>query len=275
MAARANASERERWNDERRYAVWPRRERLTDAVTPLLLDAVAAAEGERIVDIGAGGGRSALAAGRAVGPEGAVVGIDISEGLLRLAGERRSAAGADNVTFVLADAQTDSFPGAPFDAAISQFGVMFFDDPTAAFANIRSHLRPGGRLAFACWQPQEANRWYVHDAVAAFIPPPPPPPPEPGQVATGPFSLAEVERTTRTLERAGFLDVRHVHHELDADAPEDTVLDELQLTTMGVPAERVPEAMAAARAYLDRFRIDGGLLRFPIAFVIFTASTPG
>jgi ubiquinone/menaquinone biosynthesis C-methylase UbiE len=272
MAARANESERERWNDERRYSAWPRRERLTEAVTPLLVDAVAAAAGERIVDVGAGGGRSALAAGQAVGPEGAVVGVDISEGLLRLAAERTSAANADNVTFVLADAQTDAFPGAPFDAAMSQFGVMFFDDPTAAFTNIRSHLRSGGRLAFACWQPLEANRWYVHEAVEAFIPPAPPP--ELGQVPTGPFSLADAEQTTRMLERAGFVDVRCEQHELDADAPEDTVLDELQLTMMGVPPERVPEAMAAARAYLDRFRIDGGLLRFPIAFLIFTASTP-
>ncbi len=272
MPARANASERERWNDERRYSAWPRRERLTDAVTPLLLEAVAAAAGERIVDIGAGGGRSTLAAGRMVGREGAVVGLDISEGLVRLAGERKAAAGADNVTFVLADAQTDSFPGAPFDGAMSQFGVMFFDDPAAAFTNVRSYLRPGGRLAFACWQPLEANRWYFHEAVEGFIPPAPPP--DPGQVPTGPFSLADVEQTTRMLERAGFVDVRYVQHELDADAPEDTVLDELQLTTMGVPPERVPEAMAAARAYLNPFRIDTGLLRFPIAFVIFTASAP-
>ena len=87
----------------------------------------------------------------------------------------------------------------------------------------------------------------------------------------GPFSLADVEQTTRMLERAGFVDVRCVRHELDADAPEDTVLDELHLSTMGVPSERVPEAMAAARSYLDRFRIDGGLLRFPLAFLIFTA----
>ena len=272
MAARANESERERWNDERRYSVWPRRERLTDAVTPLLLDALAAFAGERFVDIGAGGGRSALAAGRLVGPDGAVVGIDISEGLLRLAEERKAVAGTDNVTFVLADAQTDSFPGAPFDGAMSQFGVMFFDDPTAAFTNIRSHLRPGGRIAFACWQPLEANRWYFLEAVAELIPPAPPP--DPGQVPTGPFSLAAVERTTQMLERAGFVDVRDAQHELDAEAPEDTVLDELQLTAMGVPPERVPEAMAAARAYLSRFRIDGGLLRFPIAFVIFTAGTP-
>jgi SAM-dependent methyltransferase len=272
MAARANASERERWNDERRYSAWPKRERLTDAVTPLLLDAVAATAGERIVDIGAGGGRSALAAARMVGPEGAVVGIDISEGLLRLAGERKAAAGADNVRFVLADAQTDSFPGAPFDGAMSQFGVMFFDNPTAAFANIRSQLRPGGRIAFACWQALAANRWYFHEAVAEFVPPAPTP--DPAQMPPGPFSLAAVERTTQILERAGFVEIRDVQHELDADAPEDTVLDELQLTAMGVPPERVPEAMAAAQTYLNRFRIDGGLLRFPIAFVIFSASTP-
>src|SRR5262249_51574684 len=111
-----------------------------------------------------------------------------------------------------------------------------------------------------------------HEAVAELIPPAPPP--DPGQVPIGPFSLANVERTAGMLERAGFVDVRHVPHELDADAPEDTVLDELQLTAMGVPPERTPEAMAAEGAYLARFRIDGGLLRFPIAFVIFTASTP-
>src|SRR3954469_20864542 len=136
--------ERERWNDERRITVWPKREVLTDEVTPLLLAAAAPQQGERIVDIGCGGGRSSLAAARAVGADGAVVGIDVSNGLLQLAEERRQAAGAANLRFVLADAPTDSSPGAPFDAATSQFGVMFFDDPVAAFANIRSQLRPGG-----------------------------------------------------------------------------------------------------------------------------------
>jgi SAM-dependent methyltransferase len=270
MAVRANESERERWNDERRYSAWPRRERLTDAVTPLLLAAVAPKPGERIADIGTGGGRSAFAAREAVGPRGTVVGIDISEGLLRLAGERRAAMGADNVTFVLADAQTDPFPGAPFDAAMSQFGVMFFDDPAAAFGNIGAQLRPGGRLAFACWQPLEANRWYFLEAVAEFIPPAPPP--EPARVSTGPFALADVGATTRLLERAGFARVRCTQHQLDAEAPEDAVLDDLQLSTMGVPPERLPHAMAAAQTYLSRFRIDDELLRLPIAFLIFTAS---
>jgi ubiquinone/menaquinone biosynthesis C-methylase UbiE len=265
---RANESERERWNDERRYSVWPKRERLTDAVTPMLLETVDPRPGERIADIGMGGGRSSFAAGKAVGPSGAVVGIDISEGLLRLAGERRSASGADNVSFTLADAQTDPFPGAPFDAAMSQFGVMFFEDPVAAFANICAQLRPGGRLAFACWQAREANRWYFLDAVAEFVPPPT------QQAPTGPFSLADTAATTQVLERAGLAEVRHVHHELDAEAPEDTVLDDLQLSAMGVPEERLAEARAAAEAYLSPYRIGGGLSRFPIAFLIFTASRP-
>jgi len=272
MASRANEAERERWNDQRRYSAWPKRERLTDAVTPLLNDAVAPVPGERIVDIGAGGGRSAFGAGQAVGPDGEVVGIDISAGLLRLAGERKASNGAENVSFVLADAQTDQFPRAPFDAAMSQFGVMFFDDPAAAFANIGSQLRPGGRLAFACWQPLEANRWFFLDAVTEFIPPGPPP--EPGHVPTGPFSLADAEATSELLERAGFAEVRHRQHTLEADAPEDTVLDDLQLSAMGVPPERMPEAMAAARDYLSQFRSDGELLRFPLAFLIFTASRP-
>jgi SAM-dependent methyltransferase len=272
MAVRANESERERWNDERRYSAWPKRERLTDAVTPLLIAAVGPAPGDRIADIGAGGGRSAFAAAQAVGPEGAVVGIDISEGLLRLAGERKASNGAGNVTFVLADAQTDPFPGAPFDAAMSQFGVMFFDDPVAAFSNIGAQLRPGGRLAFACWEPLEANRWFFLDAVREFVPPAPPP--EPGHVPTGPFSLADTDATSALLERAGFTEVRYVQHKLDADAPEDTVLDDLQLSAMGVPPERMPEAMAAARDYLSQFRIDGELHRFPLAFLIFTAYRP-
>jgi len=83
----ANEMERERWNDERRTTVWPKRELLTDEVTPLLLAAASPQPGERIVDVGCGGGRSTLAAGRAVGAEGAVVGVDVSRGLLRLAAD--------------------------------------------------------------------------------------------------------------------------------------------------------------------------------------------
>ena len=68
-------------------------------------------------------------------------------------------------------------PGGPFDAAISQFGVMFFEEPVVGFANIRAHLVPGGRLVFACWQSSERNPWTFFPAVAEFVPPPPEPAP--------------------------------------------------------------------------------------------------
>jgi len=267
-----NESERERWNDERRYSVWPKRERLTDTVTPLLLEALAPQHGERILDVGTGGGRSALAAAAAVGADGAVVGLDFSEGLRRLAEERRAAAGVANVAYVLGDAQFHAVDGPPFDAAMSQFGVMFFEDPVAAFANIRSHLRPGGRLVFACWQPLDANPWFFYEAVKPFVPPPPPR--EPDEVPPGPFALGDAARTARILEDAGFVDVRRTPHELTPEVPEETVLDELQLSSMGVPDERLEEAMEAAKRYMSRFRVDGGLSRFPIAFQIFAATAP-
>lgn len=267
-----NESERERWNDERRYSVWPRRERLTDAVTPLLLDALAPQPGERILDVGTGGARSAIAVASKVGQEAEVVGLDLSEGLLRLAEERRRAADATNVAFVLGDAQVARLGGAPFDAATSQFGVMFFEDPVAAFANIRAHLRPRGRLVFACWQPLDANPWFFYEAVKPFVPPPTPR--EPGTVAPGPFALGDPAYTTSILERAGFADVRRTPHELEPEVPEDTVLDELQLTSMGVPEELVAEAQKAAENYMARFRSEGGLSRLPIAFQIFSATSP-
>jgi len=265
----ANESERERWNDEQRYAVWPKRERLTSEVTPLLIEALAPESGEKILDIGSGGGRSAIAAAALVGGEGTVVGLDISHGLTRLARERAEAAGVGNLRFVVGDAQTDGVDGGPFDAAMSQFGVMFFDDPVAAFANIGDQLRPAGRIAFACWQPREANPWYFFDAIVEFVPEPGPPPAS--VVPAGPFSLGETVRTTDLLERAGFADVRCMPHRLAVLAPEDSVLDDLQLRLLGVPEGELAPAMEAARAYLRRFRIDDERFRFPLAILIFQA----
>jgi SAM-dependent methyltransferase len=140
----ANEFERRRWNDESWAALWPRRERLTDKVTEYLLAALALRAGERVLEVGSGGGKAALAAAEAVGGKGAVVGADLSAPLNRLAEQRVSEAGAGNVMFCLADVQTDTVEGGPFDAAMSQFGVMFFDEPIVAFSNIHAHLE-------ACW----------------------------------------------------------------------------------------------------------------------------
>lgn len=265
----ANQSERERWNDEQRYAVWPKRERLTTEVTPLLIEALAPVSGEKILEIGSGGGRAAIAAAEAVGDGGTIVGLDISHGLTRIARERADAAAAGNVRFVVGDAQTDRVDGGPFDAAMSQFGVMFFDDPVAAFANIGEQLRPDGRIAFVCWQPSEANPWFFSDAVAEFVPTATPP--AAGVVPPGPFALGDAARTTDLLRRAGFTEVRRTPRELVALAPEDSVLDELQLRLLGVPEEELARAMKAAKAYMSRFRVDEEQSRFRLAIQIFQA----
>ena len=104
------------------------------------------------------------------------MGADLSAPLGALAEQRAREDGADNVEFRRLDMQTDRIPGDPFTVAISQFGVMFFDDPVAAFGNIRAHLAPDGRIAFACWQRLEDNPWHFASAISEFLPSPPPPP---------------------------------------------------------------------------------------------------
>jgi SAM-dependent methyltransferase len=267
-----NELERRRWNDERWAAVWPKREALTDAVTAFVLDAAAPLAGERVLDVGCGGGKLTLAAAQAVGAQGAVVGADLSESISALARRRAQEASAGNVTICLLDMQTEKVPGGPFDVVVSQFGVMFFDEPVAAFANIRAQLRPGGRIAFVCWQSMERNPWFVFPAIAAFVPPPPAP--EPGKSPTGPFTLADVERTTGILDAAGFTRIRQAAHELVVEVPRDTVVDEGQLVFMGVSNERLADAQAAVDEYMQRFVLSPTLLRVPLAFQVFVAVNP-
>jgi len=117
--------------------------------------------------------------------------------------ERAARLGAGNVEFLHADVQVHDFGEARFDAAYSRFGVMFFTNPVAAFANVRRALRPGGALSFACWQGVFANEWMlIPGAAVAEVTgslPPMPGPDEPG-----PFSLADPARVRAVLGAAGF-----------------------------------------------------------------------
>jgi SAM-dependent methyltransferase len=127
--------------------------------------------------------------------------------MLARARERARAAGLAHVRFENADAQTHAFTPGSVDLVYSRFGVMFFADPTAAFANLLRALRPGGRLAFVCWQAMTENPWMRESlaAVLKHVAPPAPAPPD----APGPFAFADAARVRGILESAGFRAVRH------------------------------------------------------------------
>src|SRR5689334_9958588 len=112
-------------------------------VGTLLLEHGLRDDTRRVLDVGCGFGSTTFAAARRIGRAGSCVGVDVSAPLLELATKRAREEHFDNVTFVRADAQTHAFEANTFDAVISRFGVMFFDDPTAAFANIKRAATPG------------------------------------------------------------------------------------------------------------------------------------
>jgi ubiquinone/menaquinone biosynthesis C-methylase UbiE len=116
-------------------------------VTDVLLKVAAPQAGEAVLDVGCGTGATLLRVAAAVGETGRALGCDISSSMLDLARQRIAAAGVRNVMLVQADAQSHDFAEDTFDLLISRFGVMFFADPTAAFANLRRPMRRGGRLA--------------------------------------------------------------------------------------------------------------------------------
>jgi SAM-dependent methyltransferase len=160
------------------------------------------APGERVVDIGCGGGATTVEIGKAVGPQGEALGIDVSDSLLATA--RQRAAGAGNVRFLTGDAATITLDGAPRDRLFSRFGIMFFNDFAAAFANLRKMLRPGGRADFSAWAPASENGWIVDmQAILGNHVELPVPAPN----APGPFALKDADFARPLLEGAGFSSV--------------------------------------------------------------------
>ena len=153
--------------------------------------------GRRVLDVGCGTGETCtiwLAGGAEV------TGVDVSAPMLAVAQARTGG----KARLIQADASV-WMGDAPFDLAVSQFGLMFFSDPEAAFANIASNIRPGGRLLFTCWRPAAENQWVSLPmrAVRDLLPEGPPPVPH----APGPFALCDSDRLRGILEGTGFEEV--------------------------------------------------------------------
>jgi SAM-dependent methyltransferase len=204
----ANADQRAYWTD-RASQVWiARQELLDEQLAPLgarTLDALAPQPGERVLDVGCGCGASTAELARRVGAAGRAVGIDIALPLLAHGNVVRAGA-AVPPRFLAGDAQTPPLAEGSFDAWTSRFGVMFFAEPERAFAALVRLLRPGGRVAFVCWQEPALNPWMIGPAQAAapYLELPPPPPPG----SPGPFTLADPDRVQALLRVSGLVETR-------------------------------------------------------------------
>ena len=205
--ARINGDQAEYWNGEVGQR-WAASQGALDALFAPLTDGLfakaALRPGETVLDVGCGSGETTLHAARQVGTAGRVVEADLSAPLLAVGRERARHASPDSapVEWREADAQTEDFGAGAFDAALSRFGFMFFENSQAAFANLHRALKPGGRLTLMCWRGVEENGWVSvpREIVLRFVPGLEPTPPE----APGPFRFARRESLVPLLEAAGF-----------------------------------------------------------------------
>lgn len=169
----------------------------------ILLERAALGPGESILDVGCGRGVTTRRAAEAVGPDGAVTGLDVAANLITEA--RTFAHDGAPIDWVVGDGQRVELPSGPYDVVISRFGVIFFDDPVAAFANLARATRPGGRLAVAVWQPRDRSDVLQRSldvaarAAAARGHPIELPPPD-----AGPFSFGLPEVVLDLLARSGW-----------------------------------------------------------------------
>jgi SAM-dependent methyltransferase len=194
--------------------------------------------------------------------------------MLAMATTRARAAGLENVRFERGDAQVHALPDAGFDAVVSRFGVMFFDDPHAAFANLARSLRSGGRVVFACWQDLVANEWLMVPVGAALPHVPMPDLGEPG--GPGPFSLSDPDHIRSVLEGVGFADVSVDDFRcpmLMGATVEDTVVfmqgtDMAETLLADVSADVADAAWGAVRAALAPYAGPDGVVLGGAAWIV-------
>lgn len=229
-----------------------------------------------VADIGCGAGGTSIAAASA-NPAAHVTGFDISPALVAVAQER--AAGLANCTFVAGPAEGQIGNAEPFDLIVSRHGVMFFDDPLAAFTQLRGATRPGAQLIFSCFRAASLNAW-ARDLAEAL--------PGGAQPAAGyepgPFAFADEGFVRALLTDAGWRDVaaRPVDFAYRAGAGPDAVDDAVAFFSRIGPAARALKAAAPDRRReilartqaVCRARLNEGAVDFPATAWIWSATHP-
>ncbi|MDN5769889.1 MAG: methyltransferase domain-containing protein [Microlunatus sp.] len=275
------------WHDQERIQRWiagaQRREAQMIPVSAELFAAADLRPGESVLDVGCGTGPTTVAAAQAVGRQGRVVGIDLSPQMIDTARERSGVDGPDAgaLEWRVADAQTYGFGAEAFDAVISRFGLMFFSDPVAAFANLAQATRPGGRLAAVVWQIRDrAPIFAVPYRCAQTVLDRCRLPYTPVAIDDNQCSLGTVDRVERVLAPAGWRDIaaRPTEQSLYLGGPvppetaAETMLDTGPIRGLleGRSADVVAEVRAEILAEFSR-HYDGTGVRVSGGFMVVTA----
>lgn len=239
--------------------------------------------GERALDVGCGFGDTTRQLAALVGPSGAALGVDAAPRFIEAARREAAEAGAENVSFEVADVQAGGLEGG-FDYAFSRFGTMFFANPVVALRNVRSALVPGGRLCTVVWRRKLDNPWLQRAEVAVERWVTEDEDSDEPTCGPGPFSMANADTVSDILLNAGFADVRldrsdasmRLGADLDAATAYVMALGPAAevIRLAGADAERLrPEITAAVRDVLAEYETPDGV-RAPMSTWIVTAANP-
>jgi len=267
----AAMSQSDLWNGPAGQA-WLHMQALLDGLfepfEALLVDAVRWHGPHAVLDIGCGTGATTLAIARALAPHGSCTGADLSQMMIDRA-RQRAAQEADGVHANFRSGDASRLDGAgPFDMATSRFGVMFFDDPAAAFERIRAAMVPDAPLAAIAWRSPAENPFMTCAERAAAPLLPPLPPMQPG--APGQFAFADPEHVRAILDASGWRDVTLSPIDIACTMPETELMPYLSnLGRVGIALQQADAAtrdhvFGIVRAAFDPF-VDGDTVRFNAA----------
>lgn len=246
-------------------------ERQLAVVDPALFTHAAVRSGDDVVDVGCGRGPTTSTAAALAGPSGSILGIDLAGPLVTEAAQRHRDTPGAPIQWIAGDAQRHDFASDAADLVLSRFGTLFFDDPVAAFANLRRATRPTGRLAIAVWDRRDRSELHARPLAIALAacerfghrPTLPGP-------VDGPFAFGDLDHARDVVTAAGWSRIDTHHHRIAfyaGDAAFSAVEAAEMIATIGSPAialanappEIRPEVVGAIAADLETCRTPAGI----------------